>query len=325
MKEFLTTNYTPYLGVLFAIFTLFSIFATTIFIKNKKSENNRDKLILTIIKYISLVLVFLIYFVNKQLLNIVNANFVFGISLFFYIIHFELLTKYIIGGREEELLYKPFVYIKIPVQISLSCGIVFLSIWSKNFFTIVFSLIFAVLNIYVAYTYYKKNYMEYRELFDDNRNSTGKKILKGQKIPKGLNIVTVVVFMYSPKKKKGIMQKRSNLKGAKWATTSGHPKYGESSIEGMITEIKEEIGFDIKKEELTLITTFKKKDKFVDIYYIEKDLDIEKAVLQKEEVSDINYLSDRDVEKFYEAGKFKKSHYKYFNLLKEETNVKKFK
>ena len=39
---------------------------------------------------------------------------------------------------------------------------------------------------------------------------------------------------------------------------------------------------------------------------MEKDIDIESIKLQKEEVSDVKYLTDRDVEKFYEAGKFKK-------------------
>ena len=124
--------------------------------------------------------------------------------------------------------------------------------------------------------------------------------------------------MYNPKNRKWLMQKRSKVKGSKWATTSGHPKFGESSIDGMITEIEEEIGIKVEKEELTLVTTQRRKDKFVDIYYMEKDIDIESIKLQKEEVSDVKYLTDRDVEKFYEAGKFKKTHYEYFKLLKDK-------
>ena len=114
------------------------------------------------------------------------------------------------------------------------------------------------------------------------------------------------------------MQKRSKTKGAKWATTSGHPKYGENSIDGMITEIKEEIGLDVKKEELELITKYKKKDKFIDIYYMESEADIDKLTLQKEEVSDVKYLNEKEIERFYEAGKFKKSHYEYYNMLKDK-------
>ena len=320
MGDFLDKNYTPYLGVIFFALTLFSIFTTTIFTKNKKSKNitNMKELVLTAIKYISLTIVFLIFCINSKLLNIINANVVFGVALFFYILHIELLVKYISRGKEEVDLYKPFMYIKLPMQITLSGGIVFLSIWSKSLLATIFSLVFAIIHIYTSYIYFKKHYIEYRELIDEERKSTGKKILKGERIPKGKYIVAVVVFMYNAKKRKWLMQKRSKVKGSKWATTSGHPKFGESSIDGMITEIEEEIGIKVEKEELTLVTTQRRKDKFVDIYYMEKDIDIESIKLQKEEVSDVKYLTDRDVEKFYEAGKFKKTHYEYFKLLKDK-------
>lgn len=320
MGEFLSKNYTPHLGVIFLFLTLFSIIMTTIFAKNKKNkiDGNTKELILNVVKYISLSVVFLIFCINNKLLNIVNANILFGISLFFYILHFELLIKYIAKGKEEVDLYTSFMYVKIPLQITLSCGIIFLSIWSKSIISILFSLIFGIIYTYMSYVYYKTYYIEYRELLDEKRNSTGKKILKGQRIPKGKYIVTVVVFIYNPKRRKWLMQKRSKTKGAKWATTSGHPKYGENSIDGMITEIKEEIGLDVKKEELELITTYKKKDKFIDIYYMESEADIDKLTLQEEEVSDVKYLNEKEIERFYEAGKFKKSHYEYYNMLKDK-------
>ena len=40
---------------------------------------------------------------------------------------------------------------------------------------------------------------------------------------------------------KFLIQKRSKIKNGKYATTDGHPKSGEDSIQGIISEVKEEI------------------------------------------------------------------------------------
>ena len=43
------------------------------------------------------------------------------------------------------------------------------------------------------------------------------------------------------------MQKRVPEKGGDWGVTGGHPKSGETPIQGMITEIKEELGNFLKR------------------------------------------------------------------------------
>ena len=111
------------------------------------------------------------------------------------------------------------------------------------------------------------------------------------------------------------MQKRTKDKGGKWATTSGHPISGQTSIEGMITEIYEELGLSVSKEELTLKTTVKRKNKFVDIYYLESCVDIEKLNIQKEELTDVEWMTKSEVDKFYNAKKYKETHYKYFKEI----------
>ena len=112
------------------------------------------------------------------------------------------------------------------------------------------------------------------------------------------------------------MQKRTKDKGGKWATTSGHPVSGQSSIEGMITEIKEEIGLSVLENNLKYVTTVERKDKFADIYYLEENVDENTLVLQKEEVDDIKWMSSKEVDQLYKNNKFKKTHYKYFTKLK---------
>ena len=67
--------------------------------------------------------------------------------------------------------------------------------------------------------------MEKRDLYDEKRNLTGETILKGDKIPEGKYIVVVLVFIQNSEGK-FLIQKRSERKNGKFATTDEHPKSG---------------------------------------------------------------------------------------------------
>ena len=89
--------------------------------------------------------------------------------------------------------------------------------------------------------------MEYRDLYDENRKLTGEKIKKGDIVPNNRYYITVAVWIENTNAE---FLLQINKKYNKWAPTGGHPKSGESSREGIIIEIKEEIGIDVNKEEL---------------------------------------------------------------------------
>ena len=81
--------------------------------------------------------------------------------------------------------------------------------------------------------------MEQRDLYDINRRLTGQTIFKGDSIPENNYIIVVLVFIQNSEGK-FLIQKRSKIKNGKYATTGGHPKSGENSIQGIISEVKEE-------------------------------------------------------------------------------------
>lgn len=169
--------------------------------------------------------------------------------------------------------------------------------------------------------------MEYRDLYDKNRNLTGKIIAKDEKAPEGYYILIVVCFMENSEGK-FLMQKRSVQKDGLWGTTGGHPKTGEDSLAGIHTEIEEELGLDINKNELKLVTTMQDNKIICDIYYINKEIDINDIVMQESEVSEVKYLTLDEIEKLYKNGEFKKSHYHMFkhcleNLDKKQLQYKK--
>lgn len=153
--------------------------------------------------------------------------------------------------------------------------------------------------------------VEYRDLYDENRKLTGEKVAKGQKFADGRYIVVVMVFIENSKGQL-LLQKRSVVKGGKWATTGGHPTTGQSSIDGICQEIKEEIGLDVDKKQLKLIRTVKTPKTFVDLYYMKSDVDVKDLTLQKEEVQDVGWFSKAEIKKLIENDEFFDRHYEPF-------------
>ena len=138
--------------------------------------------------------------------------------------------------------------------------------------------------------------MEKRDLYDKNRHLTGNTIYKGEPIPDDSYIVVVLAFLQNSEGK-FLMQKRSQRKNGKWASTGGHPKSGESSVQGIITEIDEEIGLSVTPQELDLVYSGRQDEEhvFFDIYYVKKDFDETNLVLQKEEVESVKWFSYDEV------------------------------
>ena len=155
--------------------------------------------------------------------------------------------------------------------------------------------------------------MEKRDLYDINRNLTGETIYKGEPIPQNKYIVVVLSIMQNSKNE-FLIQKRALEKDGLYGSTGGHPKSGESSLEGILTEIKEEIGLTLNPKELELIYSGREDTKhvFFDIYYLKKDLNIYDLTLQKEEVESVEWASIDRIKSLIEDNLFLESHAEEF-------------
>ena len=165
--------------------------------------------------------------------------------------------------------------------------------------------------------------MEKRDLYNIYKKSTEFTILEEQEIPD--NYYTLVVTALIQNSKKEILiQKRSKQKGGEYGLTSGHPKTGEDSLTGIITEIKEELGIETKPEELQLMySTRDDKNKcFYDLYYLKKDYKKEMMLLQKEEVERVYWFPEEKVNELCDNGEFKESHIEAFKILMKKINGK---
>lgn len=165
--------------------------------------------------------------------------------------------------------------------------------------------------------------MEKRDLYDKNRNLTGETIYKGESIPKGKYII-VILAMIQNSKGEFLIQKRSKQKDGKYGATGGHVKTGQTSIEGMMDEIQEELGLTVKPEELELIFSGREDEYqvFFDLYYMKKDFELSDLVLQEEEVESAHWMTLQKIDELIKKDMFLINHaeevYRTIDILKQK-------
>lgn len=147
--------------------------------------------------------------------------------------------------------------------------------------------------------------MEMHELVDANGENTGKVLTHIEarnldNIPKGyyLHIVGVVVLN---SKNEVLLQKRSRFKRVKpsvWGICGGKIDFGETTLDAGVRETFEEIGVKLNKENLKILSKqpIPEEKIYCTIYYIKQDVDIDKCVLQKEEVEELKYFKIEELE-----------------------------
>lgn len=151
--------------------------------------------------------------------------------------------------------------------------------------------------------------MEKRDLFNSDGNFINSTIYKGDSIPEGYYIDVVIIIMQN-KDGKFLIQKRSKEKNGLWALTGGHTKSGQTSIEGILDEVKEEIGLDISNEEIVQFEKIRKEKAFYNLFYVKMEFDESKIKLQKSEVDDYKIASLNEIEEIIKKGDFFESHEK---------------
>ena len=150
--------------------------------------------------------------------------------------------------------------------------------------------------------------MEIRDLYDKNRQVTGKTFVKGSQVPKGYYYLIVIIVIENSKGE-FLIQKRVANKGGKWALTGGHPKAGETSLEGIISEVKEELGIDINNKKLLLFEQTTHHDQLFDLYYLKDNINLNSIKVQVEEVDGVAWKRLEEIDKMHKNGEFHRGHY----------------
>ena len=131
---------------------------------------------------------------------------------------------------------------------------------------------------------------EKRDLYNKDSEVTGKTYFKGDDIPEGFYPMVVMVAIQNSKGE-FLMQKRVPSKGGDWGVTGGHPKSGETPIEGMLTEIKEELGICVDSNLLKVFSEGCDGSDCYKMYYLNLDIDLKDIKIQEDELTEVKWFS----------------------------------
>lgn len=152
--------------------------------------------------------------------------------------------------------------------------------------------------------------MELLDLYNGEGKKSQETIVRGEKIPKGKNIMLSVIFIRN-NKDKYLIQKASKEKGGYYSSTGGHVTHGENGLDTIKRELEEELGITGANDKIEHIKTFKYPEKncIFNVYLLKvTQLDLSKLKLQKEEVEEVKFLTCKEIESIIKKGQFLKSH-----------------
>lgn len=145
---------------------------------------------------------------------------------------------------------------------------------------------------------------EYWDVYNENREFTGKTIKRGEPFGENEFYVCSEVWIMNSKNQMLITKRHPDKKaGGQWEFTGGGVLAGETTRLAAIREVKEELGISLKEAELELLEVYKHKKYFMDIYVVRKDVPDDEIVLDENEVINWTWASEREIEQLIETEK----------------------
>lgn len=149
---------------------------------------------------------------------------------------------------------------------------------------------------------------EVRDLYDSHRNPTGEIGVRGEALPEERYRVGVTACIFDSKGRV-LIQRRADGKrlwpGLWDFSVGGSVGAGESSLDAIKREAKEELGIDLPLSAKSApALTVTGASAFEDCYIVRMDLFPVTLELQKEEVSAVRYATREEVQALADAGQF---------------------
>lgn len=157
--------------------------------------------------------------------------------------------------------------------------------------------------------------MEVWDLYTKYREKTGKEHIRGEKIPEGCYHLAVHVWIRNNKGEYLISQRSADRPTfpLMWECVGGSVIKGESSIEGAIREIKEEVGLDLEQEAGKLLFSkirgtdvryeCKAYNDIMDVWLFNYSGEVQLEAATTNEVADCKWMTVSEIRKLYEEKK----------------------
>ncbi len=129
------------------------------------------------------------------------------------------------------------------------------------------------------------------DVYDANRNLTGRLHRRGDFLPDGDYHLVVHIWLLNSKGE-FLLTKRAPNKGFPntWETSGGAAQAGDDSLTAALREVREETGLIAKAENAERIFEFRREDDFCDVWLVRQDFSLSDVVLLPGETIDKMYV-----------------------------------
>ena len=148
--------------------------------------------------------------------------------------------------------------------------------------------------------------MEFWDLYNDKREKTERIHERGKAIPEGYYHLCVSVWLVNRKGEFLLSQRHPDKEYPLcWECTGGSVLAGESSLDGALREVKEELGITLAPEKGKILfqTRRDQRQDFYDVWIFPYDVDIENLRLQSAEVVAARWVNRETLLDLYQRGK----------------------
>ena len=138
--------------------------------------------------------------------------------------------------------------------------------------------------------------MEYNDIYDENRNRTGRLHRRGTPWGTGEYGLVVCVWVYDGQGKV-LLTRRAPEKSfaGTWENSGGAAKAGEDSLQAIVRELAEETGIRAQPEEFKLLYTDRDHNCFYDFYCLKQNVPLEQIVLQPGETDGAMWVTAEQI------------------------------
>ena len=138
--------------------------------------------------------------------------------------------------------------------------------------------------------------MEWNDIYDKERNLTGRVHRRGDRWRKGEYGLVVCVWVYDGNGRV-LMTRRAPGKSfaGTWENSGGAAKAGETSLEAIVRELREETGIQANPEEFQLLESGKDNFAFYDHYCLHRTTPLSDIVLLPGETDDAKWVTFPEV------------------------------
>ena len=145
--------------------------------------------------------------------------------------------------------------------------------------------------------------MEYNDIYDENRNLTGRVHLRGTPWRKGEFGLVVCVWIYDGQGHILLTRRAVGKSYAgTWENSGGAAQAGEDSLTAICRELWEETGICAQREEFEFLYTTRDQNCFYDHYCLKWTGSLEKIVLLPGETDGVQWATFEKIQKLINRG-----------------------